>query len=227
MARLRNPTWSVPLPFLVLPQQVKANLEGNTQDEIFHVPQAQAYCRGAWSYWDGAITTPPGLYVSFVSFSSSQAVLTKGTFVQISDTCTHHLSPTDTIEFPPSVACQPESLFPRLSPVLEPIDPRCPSPSLHFSSHLPPPFRYHLYFRKETRLFSSERSRINLKHGSMGRISDRFNAYCWLVGLVVLYGLRKCSSSIGIVQIEFGKEVLRFKFGQHHFSHPSSPTTTD
>ncbi|GAA5883041.1 hypothetical protein JCM16303_006805 [Sporobolomyces ruberrimus] len=32
-------------------------------DEIFHVPQAQAYCRGAWSYWDGAITTPPGLYL--------------------------------------------------------------------------------------------------------------------------------------------------------------------
>ncbi|GAA5841062.1 hypothetical protein JCM3766R1_006654 [Sporobolomyces carnicolor] len=32
-------------------------------DEIFHVPQAQAYCRGEWTYWDGAITTPPGLYL--------------------------------------------------------------------------------------------------------------------------------------------------------------------
>ncbi|GAA5916195.1 Dol-P-Glc:Glc(2)Man(9)GlcNAc(2)-PP-Dol alpha-1,2-glucosyltransferase, partial [Sporobolomyces salmoneus] len=32
-------------------------------DEIFHVPQAQAYCSGDWRYWNGAITTPPGLYL--------------------------------------------------------------------------------------------------------------------------------------------------------------------
>ncbi|BGP58367.1 hypothetical protein JCM8202_001868 [Rhodotorula sphaerocarpa] len=32
-------------------------------DEIFHVPQAQAYCNGDWSYWDPALTTPPGLYL--------------------------------------------------------------------------------------------------------------------------------------------------------------------
>ncbi|GAA5944807.1 hypothetical protein JCM3775_007314 [Rhodotorula graminis] len=32
-------------------------------DEIFHVPQAQAYCRGDWTYWDPALTTPPGLYL--------------------------------------------------------------------------------------------------------------------------------------------------------------------
>ncbi|BGO95851.1 hypothetical protein NBRC10512_001435 [Rhodotorula toruloides] len=32
-------------------------------DEIFHVPQAQAYCRGEWTYWDPALTTPPGLYL--------------------------------------------------------------------------------------------------------------------------------------------------------------------
>jgi alpha-1,2-glucosyltransferase len=31
-------------------------------DEIFHVPQAQAYCRGDFTYWDDKITTPPGLY---------------------------------------------------------------------------------------------------------------------------------------------------------------------
>jgi len=30
-------------------------------DEIFHVPQAQAYCRGDFGYWDDKITTPPGL----------------------------------------------------------------------------------------------------------------------------------------------------------------------
>ncbi|POY73142.1 hypothetical protein BMF94_3835 [Rhodotorula taiwanensis] len=32
-------------------------------DEIFHAPQAQAYCRGDWRYWDPALTTPPGLYL--------------------------------------------------------------------------------------------------------------------------------------------------------------------
>ncbi|THH20999.1 hypothetical protein EW146_g451 [Bondarzewia mesenterica] len=33
------------------------------QDEPFHVPQAQRYCDGDWTYWDPKITTPPGLYV--------------------------------------------------------------------------------------------------------------------------------------------------------------------
>lgn len=31
-------------------------------DEIFHVPQAQQYCRGDFRSWDPMITTPPGLY---------------------------------------------------------------------------------------------------------------------------------------------------------------------
>ena len=31
------------------------------QDEPFHVPQAQAYCRGDYWSWDPKITTPPGL----------------------------------------------------------------------------------------------------------------------------------------------------------------------
>ncbi|KAF9229623.1 glycosyltransferase family 59 protein [Gyrodon lividus] len=37
-------------------------------DEPFHVPQAQAYCRGEWSTWDTKITTPPGLYMLSVLF---------------------------------------------------------------------------------------------------------------------------------------------------------------
>ncbi|CAE6445262.1 unnamed protein product [Rhizoctonia solani] len=32
-------------------------------DEPFHIPQAQAYCRGEWDYWDPKLTTPPGLYI--------------------------------------------------------------------------------------------------------------------------------------------------------------------
>lgn len=32
-------------------------------DEVFHVPQAQAYWEGKWTQWDPKITTPPALYV--------------------------------------------------------------------------------------------------------------------------------------------------------------------
>jgi len=32
-------------------------------DEIFHVPQAQQYCRGDFKSYDSKITTPPGLYL--------------------------------------------------------------------------------------------------------------------------------------------------------------------
>ncbi|XP_027352245.1 dol-P-Glc:Glc(2)Man(9)GlcNAc(2)-PP-Dol alpha-1,2-glucosyltransferase isoform X2 [Abrus precatorius] len=31
-------------------------------DEIFHIPQAQQYCKGNFGSWDPMITTPPGLY---------------------------------------------------------------------------------------------------------------------------------------------------------------------
>nr|GMC85737.1 dol-P-Glc:Glc(2)Man(9)GlcNAc(2)-PP-Dol alpha-1,2-glucosyltransferase isoform X1 [Ipomoea batatas] len=36
-------------------------------DEIFHIPQAQQYCKGNFRSWDPMITTPPGLY--FVSLA--------------------------------------------------------------------------------------------------------------------------------------------------------------
>ncbi|KAF4755952.1 glucosyltransferase, partial [Perkinsus olseni] len=32
-------------------------------DEIFHVPQTQAYCEGHFKQWDNHITTLPGLYL--------------------------------------------------------------------------------------------------------------------------------------------------------------------
>jgi len=34
---------------------------GHLKDEPFHIPQAQAYCRDAFTEWDPKITTPPGL----------------------------------------------------------------------------------------------------------------------------------------------------------------------
>ncbi|KAL7677769.1 hypothetical protein ACOME3_004006 [Neoechinorhynchus agilis] len=45
-------------------------------DEIFHVPQAQAYCVGNYSHWDGNITTPSGLYF----YSSAIAFIEKRVF---------------------------------------------------------------------------------------------------------------------------------------------------
>jgi alpha-1,2-glucosyltransferase len=49
-------------PYLVSAYQRSipdTNLMSN-QDEFFHVPQAQRYCRGDYT-WDPKITTPPGL----------------------------------------------------------------------------------------------------------------------------------------------------------------------
>ncbi|KAL0071717.1 glucosyltransferase [Marasmius tenuissimus] len=37
-------------------------------DEPFHIPQAQAYCRGEFDKWDPKITTPPGLYIMSLIF---------------------------------------------------------------------------------------------------------------------------------------------------------------
>ncbi|KAI5325615.1 PREDICTED: dol-P-Glc Glc(2)Man(9)GlcNAc(2)-PP-Dol [Prunus dulcis] len=49
--------WVVPISILVnhiVPEPY--------MDEIFHVPQAQQYCKGNFRSWDPMITTPPGLY---------------------------------------------------------------------------------------------------------------------------------------------------------------------
>lgn len=52
-------------PYMVGPSQpshaVERETNWNTQDEPFHVPQAQAYCKGEYTTWDPKITTPPGL----------------------------------------------------------------------------------------------------------------------------------------------------------------------
>ncbi|VDO51566.1 unnamed protein product [Schistosoma margrebowiei] len=36
-------------------------------DEVFHVRQTLKYIQGNWKFWDRKITTPPGLYVAYVS----------------------------------------------------------------------------------------------------------------------------------------------------------------
>ena len=52
-------------------------------DEIFHIPAAQRYCAGNFSYWDPKITTPPGLYlystlvIKLAQFASSKVLKDK------------------------------------------------------------------------------------------------------------------------------------------------------
>lgn len=41
------------------------------QDEIFHIPQCQAFCEGRFTYWDPMITTFPGLYYTALLLLSS------------------------------------------------------------------------------------------------------------------------------------------------------------
>ncbi|KAJ3415914.1 glucosyltransferase [Chytridiales sp. JEL 0842] len=36
-------------------------------DEVFHIPQAQRYCAGNFSYYDPKLTTPPGLYLTSIA----------------------------------------------------------------------------------------------------------------------------------------------------------------
>ncbi|KAG0131099.1 alpha-2-glucosyltransferase Alg10 [Tuber indicum] len=38
-------------------------------DEVFHIPQAQAYCRNAFQTWDPKLTTPAGLYLTIYPLS--------------------------------------------------------------------------------------------------------------------------------------------------------------
>ncbi|KAL9685124.1 hypothetical protein QQ045_022571 [Rhodiola kirilowii] len=40
-------------------------------DEIFHIPQAQQYCKGNFRSWDPMITTPPGLYLLSLPYVAS------------------------------------------------------------------------------------------------------------------------------------------------------------
>ncbi|KLO20504.1 glucosyltransferase [Schizopora paradoxa] len=48
---------------VMLLKEVNMEVAEPYMDEPFHVPQAQAYCRGEWTTWDPKITTPPGLYL--------------------------------------------------------------------------------------------------------------------------------------------------------------------
>ncbi|VFQ90922.1 unnamed protein product [Cuscuta campestris] len=76
----------------VIPVSVLVNLivPEPYMDEIFHIPQAQQYCKGNFTSWDPMITTPPGLY--FVSLAHVASLFPGLTSMQVassfSETCT-------------------------------------------------------------------------------------------------------------------------------------------
>ncbi|KAM7468084.1 hypothetical protein LguiB_015646 [Lonicera macranthoides] len=77
-------TWVIPISILVT-----HIVSDPYMDEIFHVPQAQQYCKNNFSSWDPMITTPPGLY--FLSLAHVASLFPGMLFMQtassFSDVC--------------------------------------------------------------------------------------------------------------------------------------------
>lgn len=62
----RAARYAVPFALLLIPiWRTKVNVEVPEPylDEVFHIPQAQAYWAHKWTQWDPKLTTPPGLYL--------------------------------------------------------------------------------------------------------------------------------------------------------------------
>lgn len=76
--RSRAARYAVPFVLvliLVWRTRVTAEVPEPYLDEVFHVPQAQAYWAHKWTQWDSKITTPPGLYLwSYLLFSAMLAL---------------------------------------------------------------------------------------------------------------------------------------------------------
>ncbi|KAJ5780328.1 CAZyme family GT59 [Penicillium paradoxum] len=72
--RSRGARWFVPFCLLLIPVWVSLVNKAVPEpylDEVFHVPQAQAYWAHKWTQWDPKLTTPPGLYLcSYIVFSA-------------------------------------------------------------------------------------------------------------------------------------------------------------
>ncbi|TXG58608.1 hypothetical protein EZV62_016437 [Acer yangbiense] len=67
--------WVIPVSILV-----NRVVPDSYMDEIFHIPQAQQYCKGNFKSWDPMITTPPGLY--YLSLANVASLFPGMFFVQ-------------------------------------------------------------------------------------------------------------------------------------------------
>ncbi|KAJ5618232.1 Dol-P-Glc:Glc(2)Man(9)GlcNAc(2)-PP-Dol alpha-1-2-glucosyltransferase [Penicillium herquei] len=75
----RAARYAIPFTLLLIPvwrAKVQSQVPEPYLDEVFHVPQAQAYWRHEWTHWDPKITTPPGLYLW--SYLLCAVVLSRG-----------------------------------------------------------------------------------------------------------------------------------------------------
>ncbi|KAJ5154731.1 CAZyme family GT59 [Penicillium coprophilum] len=72
--RSRSARWLVPFCLVLIPLWVSLVNKAVPEpylDEVFHVPQAQAYWSHKWTQWDPKLTTPPGLYLcSYIIFAT-------------------------------------------------------------------------------------------------------------------------------------------------------------
>ncbi|KAK2972380.1 hypothetical protein RJ640_014438 [Escallonia rubra] len=77
-------SWVIPISVLV-----NRIVPDPYMDEIFHVPQAQQYCKGNFTSWDPMITTPPGLYFFSLAHVASlfPGILLTRVASSYSDTC--------------------------------------------------------------------------------------------------------------------------------------------
>ncbi|KAF8592061.1 glycosyltransferase family 59 protein [Ramaria rubella] len=106
---------SSPLPYLVfcgisvvILRELNAQVWEPYMDEPFHVPQAQAYCRGEWTTWDPKITTPPGLYL--LSIILSRVFVVKCNISML------RLTPLLTLLSLPILICQVRAFHHRIRP---------------------------------------------------------------------------------------------------------------
>lgn len=62
----RAARYAVPFVLVLIPvwrAKVNSEVPEPYLDEVFHIPQAQAYWAHRWTHWDPKLTTPPGLYL--------------------------------------------------------------------------------------------------------------------------------------------------------------------
>ncbi|ETM44037.1 hypothetical protein L914_10686 [Phytophthora nicotianae] len=71
------------LLFLWLLVAVNRTVHDPYMDEIFHIPQAQKYCKGRFDEWDPKITTFPGLYLASTLYAKAAFTLNVGDFCSV------------------------------------------------------------------------------------------------------------------------------------------------
>lgn len=62
----RAARYAVPFALVLIPvwtAKINSEVPEPYLDEVFHIPQAQAYWAHQWTHWDPKLTTPPGLYL--------------------------------------------------------------------------------------------------------------------------------------------------------------------